>query len=248
MFRVQTVDGLEQQSCPMSPHTILKNPLSSSEVNPSRHVLHAPVPCRPQPIKSNSVVLQWGSPPSTNQLMKASAKSPLLHLSNMTAGGQHDNQKRQGFGHSWHRQTISKPSEPTVLFRLKSLSENVGGQIQQHSKAESSPVMVEKVSADGAREVLDGPLDLSDRGKSKPSQSPSEFLPAGSGTELVSPDRDVTANSDTYGSSSPRSGASPSTPPRATSKQCEGEEPEGQNQTKVRQVCVYVVCVCVCVL
>lgn len=214
----------------MSPHTTLKNSLSSSEVNPSRHLLHAPVPCRPQPIKSNSVVLQWASPAS--QLMKASAKSHLLHLSNMTPSGPHDNQRRQGFGHSWHRPTVSKSSEPTVLFRLKSLSESVGSQSQHLSKAESSPAMVEKVSEDGARDVLDGPLDLSDRGKSKSSQSPTEFLPTGSETELMSPDKDVTANLYTYGSSSPLSGASPASPPRAPGKQQEGE-PEGQNQTKV---------------
>lgn len=228
----------------MSPHTILKNSLSSSEVNPGRHVLHAPLPCRPQPIKSNPLVLPWSSPPPTNQLLKSSAKSHLLHFSSMTASSQHDNLKRQGFEHSWHRQTISKSSEPTVLFRLKSLSENVGSQSQHHAKTESSPVMVEKVSEDGAREVLDGPLDLSDRGKSKPSQSPTESLPTGSETELISPDKNVKANLYTYGSSSPHSGASPSTSPRVTGEQYEGE-PEGQNQTKVLNLCNYVrVCVC----
>lgn len=237
MFRVQTVDGLEQQSCPMSPHTILKNSLSSSEVNPSRHVLHAPVPCRPQPIKSNPGVPQWASPPPTNQLLKLSAKSHLLHFSNVTASGQHDNPKRQGFGHSWHRQPISKSSEPTVLFRLKSLSENVGSQSQHHAKTASSPVTVEKASEDGTREALDGPLDLSDRGKSKSSQSPTELLPTGSDTELISPDKDGKANPYTSGSTSPHSGASPSTSPRVTSKQYEGE-PEGQNQTKAPNVCI----------
>lgn len=231
--RVQVVDGLEQQSCPVSPHTILKSPLSSSEVNHSRHLLHAPVPCRPQPIKSNPVVLQWASPPPANQLLKPSSKSHLLHFSSATPSGQHDNNpKRPGFGHAWHKQSVPKSTEPTVLFRLKSLSEHVGGQSKHHATKESSPVLLEKVCEDGAREMLDGPLDLSDRGKSKSSQSPTEFLPTSSETEPSSPDKDVKANPFTYGSPSPHSGVSPSSSPRPTAKQYEGE-PEGKNQTKM---------------
>lgn len=202
-------------------------------MNHSRHVLHTPVPCRPQPIKSSPVALPWVSSPATNQVLQTT-KPHLPRFANLIPAVQHDNPKRQGFGHSWHKQSAPKSSatEPTVLFRLKSLSEHMGSQSKPQEKKEASPIRVERVSAGGPSEVFEGPLDLSDRGKSKSSQSPTDFLPLALEREQNSPDKDVKNKPSTHGSLSPRCGISSSSSPRLTVKQPEGES-GSENETKV---------------
>lgn len=236
MFRVQIVDALEQQPCPVSPHANLKSSLSPSDHPPSRHLLHAPVPCRPQPIKSNPILLQWASSPPTSQLFKpSSSKSQPLHLSSVPAAGPYDGPRRPGPAHAWHhKQGVPKASdaEPTVLFRLRSLPEPSASHSKHHAKKETSPLMVEKVPEDEPREPLDGPLDLS-----RASQSPSDFsAAAGSGAERTSPDTDVKAQPYMCGSTSPHSGASPASSPRPAGRQHE-EEPEGGHDSKVIRAC-----------
>lgn len=199
-------------------------------------MLHAPVPCRPQPIKSSPVALPWPSSPATNQVLKTS-KPHLPHFANLIPAGQHDNPKRQGFGHSWQQQSSPKSSamEPTVLFRLKSLPEHLASQSKAQDKKEASPIRVERVSAGGPSEVFEGPLDLSDRGKSKSCQSPTDFLPLALEREQNSPDKDVKNKPSTHGSLSPRCGISSSPSPRPTIKQPEGES-GSENETKVNHM------------
>lgn len=208
-------------------------------MNHSRHVLHAPVPCRPQPIKSSPVALPWVSSPATNQVLHA-AKSHLPRFANLIPAGQRDNPKRQGFGQSWHKQSTPKSSdtEPTVLFRLKSLSEHMESQSKPQEKKEASPIRLERVSAGGPSEVFEGPLDLSDRGKSKSGQSPTDFLPLAFEREQNSPDKDVKNKPSTHGSLSPRGGISSSSSPRPTVRQPEGES-GSENETKVNHVSIH---------
>lgn len=59
------------------------------------------------------------------------------------------------------------------------------------------PSKAERVPEEGFKEVCDGPLDLSDRGKSKSSQSPRDYSPlALQGVDKVqnSPDKDFKSN------------------------------------------------------
>ncbi|XP_070825159.1 DNA endonuclease RBBP8 isoform X4 [Chaetodon trifascialis] len=206
--RAQSVEGLDKQSSIPPQALLLRNSSSSTggEMNPSRHVLHVPVPCRPQPIKSSPVTLPWplsesadwvsAPAPGSSLVVQPSLKPNLLRFPNLISTGQHGIPQRQGFGSLWHKQSTSKPSaiEPTVLFRLRSLSEHVEGQMKPQEKKEIPPSMAERVSGEGLREVYEGPLDLSDRGKSKSSQSPTDYSTlASQDVERVqnSPDKDV---------------------------------------------------------
>ncbi|XP_076597680.1 uncharacterized protein rbbp8l isoform X2 [Chaetodon auriga] len=206
--RSQSVEGLDQQSSIPSQALLLRNSSSSTggEMNPSRHVLHVPVPCRPQPIKSNPVTLPWplsesadwvsAAAPGSSLVVQPSPKPNLMRFPNLIPTGQHGIPRRQGIGSLWHKQSTSKPSaiEPTVLFRLRSLSEHVEGQMKPQEKKEIPPATAERVSGEGLREVYEGPLDLSDRGKSISSQSPKDYSPlALQGVERVqnSPEKDV---------------------------------------------------------
>nr|XP_046253724.1 DNA endonuclease RBBP8 isoform X4 [Scatophagus argus] len=237
--RVQSVE--EQHSYVSPQDLLLKNSSSSTsvEVNPSRHVLHAPVPCRPQPIKSSPLTLPWSSAPGTSLAVQPSSKPHLPRFPNMISTGQHGSPRRQDFGSLWHKQSTPKPgaAEPTVLFRLRSLSEHVDSETKPKEKMEMLPFKAEKVSGEGLREVCEGPLDLSDRGKSKSNQSPNSYSPlALKGVERVqtSPNEDVKTNSSTHGPGSSLHRVIPpslsSTPPF---KQCEEESASDHKHVQV---------------
>ncbi|XP_041802233.1 DNA endonuclease RBBP8 isoform X2 [Chelmon rostratus] len=243
--RGQSVEGLDQQSS-IPPQALLLNNTSSStggEMNPSRHVLHVPVPCRPQPIKSSAVTLPWplsespdwvsAAAPGSSLVVQPSPKPNLPHFPNLNPTGQHGLSRRQGFGSLWHKQSISKPStiEPTVLFRLRNLSENVESQMKPQEKKEILPSKAERVSGEGLREACEGPLDLSDRGKSKSSQLATDYSPLalqGLEREQNSPDKDVK----TIPVSSPHHVIPPSPSSTAPVKQHE-EEPTSYHKPEV---------------
>lgn len=234
LFRVQTIEELEQQSS-----IFLKNTLSTSgEVKSSRHVLHAPVPCRPQPIKSTPVHLPWSSSPGTSIPVQSSAKLNMPHFPNLIQAGQNDSPQTQGFGSSWHKQSTPKPiaTEPTVLFRLRSLSEHGESQARPQEIRENPPSKSELVSAEELREVYEGPLDLSDQGKSKFNQSPKDYSPLAikdAETVQSSPGKDGKRNPPTHGPmSSPLCPISPSSSPRLSVKKQE-EESFSDFETKV---------------
>lgn len=172
-------------------------------------MLHAPVPCRPQPVKSSPVTLPWSLSEScdwvnvaaagTSMVLQPSLKPNLPCFPNLIPTSQHASPRRQVFGHPWHKQSISQPpaKEPTVVFRLKSLEEHEESQIVPQEKKEIPPFKVERASA-WHRETYEGPLDLSDRGKPKSSQTPRDDSPLTlQDAESVqkSPDKDVKTNS-----------------------------------------------------
>ncbi|KAM9350302.1 uncharacterized protein rbbp8l [Symphorus nematophorus] len=241
--RTHSVEALDQQSS-IPPQALLKNS-TSGEVIPSRHVLHAPVPCRPQPIKS-SLVLPWtysesadwvsAAVPETSLVVQPSPKANLPRFPNLIPTGQHGSPRRQGFGPLWHKQSASKPNatEPTVLFRLRSRSEHMESPTKAQEKKEVLPLKAEKVSGEGLKEVHEGPLDLSDRGKSKSSPSPRDYPPLVLQSVQSSPDKDVKTNPSPHGSvSSPHCvipASSSSTPP---GKQLEEEPTSDQKHKQV---------------
>lgn len=83
--------------------------------------------------------------------------------------------RKPGFGSLWHQQSALKPAprEPTVLLRLRSLSESPKTQEGNEIQTQRT----ERGSADRLRETCEGPLDLSERGKSKSNQSPADHSP-----------------------------------------------------------------------
>ncbi|XP_069025344.1 RBBP8 N-terminal-like protein isoform X2 [Embiotoca jacksoni] len=199
-------EGLDQRSS--VPHqALLKNSSSSmtGEVKP-RHVLHAPVPCRPQPIKSNPVSLPWPLSESsdwvtvaaagTNPVVPTSSKLNLPHFPSMVQTSQQTSPRQQVFGSPWQKPSTPQPPdrEPTVVFRLKSLTEYAESQAKPAEKQESPPLKAERVSGEVLKDTYDGPLDLSDRGKSKSIQTPKDdsSLASQAGARVLkSPDMDV---------------------------------------------------------
>ncbi|XP_044068007.1 DNA endonuclease RBBP8 isoform X5 [Siniperca chuatsi] len=229
--RVQSVEGPDQRSS-----------IPPQEVNSSRHVLHSPVPCRPQPIKSSPVTLPWPLSESSDWVTAAAAGTRLVvqpnlpRFPNLVPTSQHASPRRQVFGSSWHKQSTPQPpaKEPTVLFRLRSLSEHVESQTKPQEKKENPPPNAERVSGEGLREAYEGPLDLSDRGTSKSSQTPRDDSPlALQGGERVqkSPDKDMKTNPPAHG---PVSSPSPVVPLSSSStQQQEGEPPSDHNHKQV---------------
>ncbi|TKS76905.1 RBBP8 N-terminal-like protein [Collichthys lucidus] len=246
--RAKSTEGLDQQSSITPPAPHLKNSSSSTggEMNPIRHVLHAPVPCRPQPIKSSTVTLPWPLSESSDWISAAAAapKTSLvqpsprpnpLRFPNLIQTNQHGNTQRQGLGSFWRKQSPPKPppTEPTVLFKLKSLSEQVGYQTKPQKKEILIP-KADKSSGEGLREVYEGPLDLSERGKPKSSQSPRNYSPLIlHGLVRNSPDKDVKTTDEPI--SSPHHTILPSSSSAAPVKQHEEEHASDHNHKVIKE-------------
>lgn len=120
-------------------------------------------------------------------MIPLSPKSQPLHFPSLVQTGQQG--RKPGLGSQWHKQSALKPAprEPTVLFRLRTLSESLKPQ-------ERKETQTQRGSADGPRETCEGPLDLSERGKSKLNQTSADHSPLTSqGEERVhsSPERDL---------------------------------------------------------
>ncbi|XP_023257667.1 DNA endonuclease RBBP8-like isoform X3 [Seriola lalandi dorsalis] len=249
--RSQSIERLDQRSS-IPPQALLPKNSSSStsgEVNSNRHVLHTPVPCRPQPIKSSPVTLPWPLSESsdwvsvaaagTSQLMQPSSKLNVPRFPNLIPISQHTNSRKQVFGSPWSKQSSPQPpvKDPTVVFRLRSLSEHVESQITPPDKKEIQPTKAEMVSGEELKEIYEGPLDLSDRGKSKSNQTPRDDSPSAVQVgEIVqkSPDKDVKTN--TYAQvpvSSPSHVAQPSSSSSSTPPiDQQEEEPTGDHNHK----------------
>ncbi|XP_056156132.1 uncharacterized protein rbbp8l [Lampris incognitus] len=186
-----TQSGAGDKSIPHS------SPSSSSstpgDVNPSRHVLHAPVPCRPRPIKTGpwplSEAADWVTQTNStaNSLVaQSNHKSSSLHFPTLASQqanhcSQTAQRRRQVLGQMWprHSPLQSHPKEKVMVLRVRSLSEQEEGQARAPEKKAPWPTTTssetphaEGVFGVGLREENNAPLDLSDRGRSKSSQSP----------------------------------------------------------------------------
>ncbi|KAL6120077.1 rbbp8nl [Pungitius sinensis] len=221
----------------------------SREVNPTRHVLHAPVPCRPKPIKSSPVSFPWpisepsdwltAASPGTS-LVQPSPQTNLPRFPNLIPTSQHASPLRQVFESPWQKKSAPQANakEPTVVFRLRSVPEHVESKAKPQEKKEVTPSKTEKLSAEGTREADDCPLDLSDRGNSKSSQMEREDSPlslhAGERVQTSS-DKDRMANPP-----SPGTVSSPSEdPPLCSSTQSppvKREEEESSTDHEHKQV------------
>ncbi|XP_062248963.1 RBBP8 N-terminal-like protein isoform X2 [Platichthys flesus] len=188
--RAQSMEGLDPRS-QIVPQALLPKTASSptGEVIPSRHVLHTPVPCRPQPIKSSPLSLPWPLSESSewvslaaaraSQLMQPSSEPNPPRYPNLIPNSQHASPRRPAFGSPWPKPSTNPPpvKEPTVVFRFSNLSDHPEGQIKPQEKKDIQPIKNESVSGEVHKEMHEGPLDLSDRGKSKSGQTPRDDSP-----------------------------------------------------------------------
>lgn len=160
-------------------------------------------------------------------MMSPSPKSNMTPFPNLaTAESLHP-----GLVSVWHRQEAPKlnTTEQTVLFRLRSLPEHVEAQRNSMGRKEKPACWTERISAEGPREAYEGPLDLSDRGKSTSPQSPRDYSP----TAL--PDAEPTQNSpDRHLKTEPSAhDVSPSISPNSPLQEQE-EEPAADYKSQVR--------------
>lgn len=210
--RSQTAEGPDHR--PLLPLP-LKNS-SSSDLNPSRRVPQPTVPCRPQPIKSSPVPVPWPlsestdwvSAPGSGLMIPLSPKSQPMRFPSLVQTSQQG--RKPGLGSQWQKQNALKPAprEPTVLFRLRSLSESLKPQERKETQTQRGP-------ADGSRETCEGPLDLSERGKSKLNQTSADHSSLTSrGEERVhsSPDQDLNLSAQGPEPAPPSSSSPPSSP------------------------------------
>lgn len=244
--RAQSAEGLDQRSSIPPQALLLKNSSSSAsgDINPSRHVLHAPVPCRPHPIKSSSITIPWPLSESSDWMSMAAGGTGLSvqpssrlnrtcfpNLIPTSQQASHSSPRRQVLGSHWHKQSNSQPhaKEPTVVFRLRSMSEHAGSQTKPKEKKEIPPSKAERVSGEGLREAYEGPLDLSDQGKSKSSHSQrgdSPLVLQGKESLQKSPDKDVKTNPPAH---IPVSSPSPAVPRSSSSTPPVKREEEPSN-------------------
>ncbi|XP_029910714.1 RBBP8 N-terminal-like protein isoform X2 [Myripristis murdjan] len=258
--RAQSVEGLDQRA-PISPHLLLKNiphssssssSLASGEVNSSRHLLHAPVPCRPRPIKTTSVSIPWSLSETSDWVTLASSVGNTVvvqpnhkpnppHFPNLIPTSQQANHcsssaqvRRQVLGHPWPRHSPPQPltKEQTVVLRVRGLLEQ--GESQPRAKevkeVPTSPPKPEKAFGEGLKEVYEGPLDLSDRGRSKSSQASRDEPVHGGEIEEETSDRDTQANPSAHTPVCPFLSSSPSSPPVPSSSSSTAQPNKQQEQ------------------
>ncbi|KAF3859796.1 hypothetical protein F7725_000051 [Dissostichus mawsoni] len=106
--RSQSLEGLDQRPSLPPQALLLKNfpTLTGGEGRPSRHVLHAPVPCRPQPIQTCPATLPWHlsessdwvSPPApgTSLVVQPSQRPNPPRYPNLIPTSHHASPRRQG--------------------------------------------------------------------------------------------------------------------------------------------------------
>ncbi|KAJ0036416.1 hypothetical protein NQD34_005093 [Periophthalmus magnuspinnatus] len=164
---------------------------------PSRHILHAPVPCRPQPLKSTSNPLPSWSPlgePPDWATATASSQCSKPRFPNLIPSTQHLNShasRRLAAGQVWHKPNVAlqnQSKEPTVVFRLRSREQERGGgprepQEPQGPKGPQGPqgpqgsklpqgqreshLIQSEEGSSHEGSECEGPLDLSDTGRTK---------------------------------------------------------------------------------
>ncbi|XP_023188801.1 RBBP8 N-terminal-like protein [Xiphophorus maculatus] len=205
----KSIEALDQHSSIHTPHLRKKSSSSpSGEVRPSRPVIHAPIPCHPKQVKSGPVSLPWPLSEGPNwgpmaavganpALQNPSNRLQLSRLSSLISPISQATTRRHGFDSSWQSQkqsTPQPPKEPTVVFTFRRMPENIENETKPVEKTESPPSKTQKVSGEELRESSDGPLDLSDRAKTKSNQPGNDDSPIAlhcEGDVQRSPDRNV---------------------------------------------------------
>lgn len=109
-------------------------------------------------------------------MVQHSTKPNVPRFPNLIPSNQHinhANQRRQVLGPLWHKPNIVQSpntKESTVVFRLRSAPEQIERQTKPQERKDTPPSKVEKEPLDMNKDVCEGPLDLSDAGRSKPNQ------------------------------------------------------------------------------
>lgn len=186
----------EDHTCSSSP-PVKASPSSLSPAvelhPPSRHILHAPVPCRPQPLRGTPVPLtpwlplselpDWATITGASQCSKP-------RFPNLIPSQQHSAVRRHALNQMWHKPgAAASTKEPTVVFRLRGGEQERPARAPENQEKPENREKLEKQENEGQKEKksceeesrdlseCEGPLDLSDSGRSKP--APRDSSPPG---------------------------------------------------------------------
>uniref|UniRef100_A0A3P9JET1 RBBP8 N-terminal like n=1 Tax=Oryzias latipes TaxID=8090 RepID=A0A3P9JET1_ORYLA len=166
------------------------SPASGVDVKPRRPVV--PIPCHPRAVNNNPLSLPWSlSEPSNwanvaamvNSHQMQNTRLQLPHFPNLIAPPPQLNPRRLGFSPSWHKHSIPRPPSKESRVGQKY---NVTG---EHTDNLPKPP-AERVPREVIRDAPDGPLDLSDRGKTSPNQSSIDDTSPGEGRAQRNSDND----------------------------------------------------------
>ncbi|KAK5623988.1 hypothetical protein CRENBAI_021878 [Crenichthys baileyi] len=202
--RNQNFEALDQHHAPIHPSPLRKKSPSSpgGEIQPSRPVIHAPIPCHPKRMKGGPVSLPWPSDwvsvaaaGTGHTLPTSSSRLHLPHFPSLIPPSLPATPRRHTVGSPWQKpSTPLPPKEPTVVFTLRRMPDNTENETRPNEKKEDSPSIAQKISGEAPRDSCDGPLDLSDHTKSKPNQPANYDSPIAlqcQGGIQRSPDRNV---------------------------------------------------------
>lgn len=203
----RSIEALDHHSSIHPPPLRKKSSSSpSSEVKPSRPVIHAPIPCHPKAIKNGPVALPWPLAECSDWVSVAAAgtnpalqtSSSRLHLPrfpNLIPPISPATTRQHGFRSPWQKQsTPQPPKEPTVVFTFRRMPENTENEPKLLETKENPPSKTSKGSGGEPRDGCDGPLDLSDPARSKPTQPAGDDSPTPlqcEGSKQTSPNRNV---------------------------------------------------------
>ncbi|XP_010873842.1 RBBP8 N-terminal-like protein isoform X2 [Esox lucius] len=196
----------------------------------SRHLVHAPVPYRPLPVKNARLSIPWPLPEHSNWVTLASSMSdgPVVHpnhnnrahVSNLQTFHQQSSNatlnRKHSTGQNWPKPSHSPQASLTRSPSIKPLERPVAQ--DQSSMSKRSPqrdavAHQDRVFGEGLKEI-DAPLDLSDPGKSK-SKSPQDSNPTMQDIDGETSNRDTRTDTSQYISqpACPRTASSSSSPP-----------------------------------
>ncbi|XP_077576234.1 uncharacterized protein rbbp8l isoform X2 [Stigmatopora nigra] len=202
------------------------SPLLHSNGSPTRHTLKPPVLFRPQPIKSSPVSFPWALPESSTwasmstqggptQPKHSFPKSNLTRFPNLVPTNQHgglSHHPDHGYGPPWQKHGVFPGSvkEPTLILRVNNVVEPRECLVKSPEKKYTPPPPQsnESDSGEGIKDPCDGPLDLSDRGKSKSSQTPKHEMSEGGESAKLRIDEELMRNFVTHS----KEGSPPTSP------------------------------------
>ncbi|XP_077473836.1 uncharacterized protein rbbp8l [Stigmatopora argus] len=205
--------GPLDQSLPIPTQALLmktSSPLLHANGGPTRHALKAPVLFRPQPIKSSPVSFPWALPESSawtsmstpggvTQTRHSFSKSNLTRFPNLVPTSQHAGLSclpDHGYGPHWQKHSVFPGSvkEPTLILRVNNVAEHRECLVKSPEKKYMPPPSYESDSGEGVKDPCDGPLDLSDSGKTKPSQTPKHEMSEGGESAKLKIDEELMRN------------------------------------------------------
>ncbi|XP_036388411.1 RBBP8 N-terminal-like protein isoform X3 [Megalops cyprinoides] len=242
--RVHSAEAMESQLSPRSPSfsspmVFVKNPAFSSsptmgDEKPAHPLLHAPVPCRPRPIKTARLSLPWPLPEQSDwaalvptcSIGGGLQQAPLLaeHNRSLLPGKDQSQTRKRGPEPQWaersapHLHSSAMPIKRTMSAEQVERRDRAEGRGTAQPWWKSSTGQAQRIFGENLRDgEADGPLDLSDPGKSKPSEQQQSHKLSLISQEEAAAEEEASGKMDPRPQASPGSSSSSSSAPAPSS-------------------------------